>query len=138
MKRWTEDIIGIGDLDYFIFKGVPMRNSQWGPVVELSEKIMEELASRAIIEHRLPIRGKEIRFLRKSLGLTLAAFAEKLNLTPSSILKWERANEERLHPINEVAVRALVAEEMKIDVVGKYSVLRGKEMTPEKLELKAS
>lgn len=66
------------------------------------------------------------------------AFAEKLNLTSGSILKWEKAENERLHAINEVAVRALVAEEMGVTVSGKYSDLRGAEKVPKILELKAS
>ena len=138
MKRWTEDLEGIGDLDYIIFKSVPMRESKWGPVVELSEKIMEELATRAIIEHGLPLRGKEVHFLRKALGLSLKAFSGKLNLTSGAILKWEKAANKRLHPINEVAVRALIAEEINLIISGKYSDLRGTEKTPKVLELKAS
>lgn len=67
MKRWTEDIIGIGNLDYIIFKKVLMRESKWGPVIELNEKIMEELAARAIIEFRLSA-GERGSLFKKNIG----------------------------------------------------------------------
>ena len=138
MKRWVEDIKGIGDLEYIIFKKIPMRETQWGPAVELSEKIMEQMAARAIIECGLPLRGREVRFLRKCLGLSLHAFAEKLDLSSTAILKWEKLDNDRLHVINEVAVRSFVAEALNVDVSGKCSQLRGTEKTPKVLELKAS
>ncbi len=47
MKRWKEDLKSLVGLDYILFKNVPMRPSEHGPV----------------IEHRIPIRGKEVKFL---------------------------------------------------------------------------
>jgi hypothetical protein len=137
MKRWVEDIQGIGGLDYFIFRKVPLRESALGPVIEINEKILEGIAARAILELGLPLRGREVRFLRKAMGDSLQSFSEKLNLTAAAVLKWEKAEDARLHPINEVAVRSLVAEEMNISIPGKYSALRGAEKTPQVIELKA-
>jgi len=55
-KRWKGDLYGIGGLPYIHFKNVPMRESKFGPVIELNEAILEDLAARALIQHRVPIR----------------------------------------------------------------------------------
>ncbi len=138
MKRWKEDIEGIGSIDYIVFKNVPMRESKFGPVVELSEKLMENIAAHAIIENRFPIRGKEVLFLRKSIGMSLAQFSEKLGLTAGAVQRWEKEENERLHTINEAAVRALVADALQIDISGKLSELVGIGKTPKRFELLAS
>jgi len=114
MKRWKEDIKGIGDLDYFVFKSVPMRESPWGPVIEVKVQILEQLALRAIVIHRVPIRGLEVKFIRKALDLTIQAFAEKLHITHGAIQGWEKNRMARLLPINEIAVRSLIAEEARV------------------------
>ena len=79
------------------------------------------------------LRGAEIRFLRKTLGLSLERFGRLLGLTAPAILKWERTREKRLDPTNEVSVRALMAELLDIPLDGKFSVLRGNPDTPVRL-----
>lgn len=138
MKRWKEDIVGIGRLDYFVFKDVPMRESEWGPVIEMRQQIMEMLALRALVIHRIPIRGTEVRFIRGALRLTIQEFAAKLHLTHGAIQAWEKAEKARLLPMNEIALRALVAEELKINIVGHFSELLGVASTPKRIELLAS
>lgn len=138
MKRWKEDIVGIGQLDYFVFKDVPMRDSEWGPVIEMRLQTMETLALRALVIQRIPIRGLEVKFIRKCLGLTIQEFASKLRLTHGAIQAWEKAEKARLLPMNEIALRALVAEELKIDIVGHFSELLGVASTPKRIELLAS
>lgn len=124
MKRWKEDIKGIGPLDYFVFKSVPMRESAWGPVIEVKEQILEHLALKAIVIHRVPIRGLEVKFIRKALGLTIQG--------------WEKTPTARLLPTNEIAVRVLIAEEIRVEVLAYFSELIGTDSTPKKIELLAS
>jgi DNA-binding transcriptional regulator YiaG len=138
MKRWKEDLKGLVGLDYVLFKNVPMRQSEYGPVIDLEPGVLEKLAAQAVIEHRIPIRGKEVKFLRKTLGLSMEKFATKLELTSGAVFKWERNPEERLHSTNEIVVRAFVAEILGVEISGKYSALLGKNEQPEELILKAS
>ena len=138
MKRWKEDLKGLMGLDYILFKNVPMRQSEYGPVIDLEPGVLEKLAAQAVIEQRIPIRGKEVKFLRKTLGLSMEKFATKLELTSGAVFKWERNPEERLHSINEIVVRAFVAEILGVEISGKYSALLGKSEQPEELILKAS
>ncbi len=137
MKRWKEDLQGIGNLDYFVIKNVPMRDSKFGPVIELNLAIVEKIAARMIIEMGFPIRGKEVLYLRKTIGCSMQAFAQKLGLSVGAIQKWEKAENTRLLPINEAAVRALLAEELDVDIPAKFSKLVGIDRTPKKVELSA-
>jgi transcriptional regulator with XRE-family HTH domain len=86
----------------------------------------------------IPIEGAEGEFLRKSLGLSMERFGTLPGLSPPAILKWERDSKKRLHPTNEVAVRALMAEQLHIVLEGKFTVLKGKAVTPDRLSLRVA
>lgn len=137
-RRWKEDLTGYYGMSYIHFKNVPMRDSKFGPIIELDIRFLEELAARAIIEHRVPLRGLEVRFLRKTQGLSMERFAAKLGLTSGAVFKWERDPNQRLHPVNEAVVRAFFAEVLSVDLRGRLSELIGTDKTPEKIILKAS
>ena len=128
MKKWKENLDGLVGLEYIHFLNVPMKDSQHGPVIDLAPNVLEMLAAKAVIVHRIPLRGKEVKFLRKAIGLSLEKFANKLGLTSGSIFHWEKAENERLTPINEVAVRSLIAEELGVQISGKFSDLLGEKI----------
>jgi len=79
----------------------------------------------------------EVKFLRKALHLSMDAFSQNLGLTSGAVFKWEQKSEERLHPINEIAVRSFVAEALDIEISGQFSNLVGEKKTPKELILKA-
>lgn len=73
--------------------------------VEIEKKIAIEIIKS------VPIRGKEILFLRKQLGMSLFKFANFFNnaFDPSTLGKWEKRPEERLSNPNETLVRIYFA-----------------------------
>jgi transcriptional regulator with XRE-family HTH domain len=91
-----------------------------------------------LIKARVPLRGKEVKMLRKVLGFSLERFAAEIKLTSGSTFKWENKADERLHPINEFAVRALFAEKLGLEVSGKYSELIATPDKAKEIVLKAS
>lgn len=135
-KKWKENINGLVSLDYIHFINVPMKDSKHGPVVDLAPDVLEKLAAKAVIVHRIPLRGKEVKFLRKVLGLSLEKFANKLGLTSGSVFHWEKAEDQRLAPINEAAVRAFVAEKLNVEIPGRFSELIGDKI--QDIQVKAS
>ncbi|PWU22308.1 MAG: hypothetical protein C5B49_00945 [Bdellovibrio sp.] len=137
VKRWKGELRNATSLEYIVFKNVPMRSSDHGDIVDLDIEILERLAATAVIETRVPLRGKEVRFLRKVLGLSYEKFAGPMDLSAATVMKWEKAETQRLHPVNEVAVRTYAAERLGLHVEGAFSKLIGKR-TPQVLELKAS
>ena len=116
---------------------VPVRPSKHGDVVDVKPSFVENIVASAMVKNRVPLRGKEVKFLRKTLGLSLERFAAEIGLTSGAIFKWEKIETERLHPINEIAVRSYMAEKFKVDLPGTYSELLGKQEQAEPFTLKA-
>ncbi len=126
MKKWKEKkLTNLTPLEYIIFKNVPMKDSVHGPIIDLPPDILDKLAASAIILERIPLRGKEVKFLRKVIGLSLERFSGKLGLSSGTVFHWEKSENNRLALVNEVAVRTFVAEELEIKISSKFSDLIG-------------
>jgi DNA-binding transcriptional regulator YiaG len=125
-------------LDYVYLKNVPIRNTTHGQVLAVDMSVVEVEIAREIVKQGIPIRGAEVQFLRKSLALSMDRFGKLLGLSAPAILKWERARTRRLAPINEVAVRALMAEQLDVELKGRFTILKGNAQTPTRLCLKVA
>jgi DNA-binding transcriptional regulator YiaG len=73
----------------------------------------------------MPLRGKEISFLRKQLSLSCAKLSLLLGgaFDASTISKWEKKKEQRLSPSNEMYLRIFFAEKYSIFLNAKSSEL---------------
>lgn len=132
----TKVVKGYYGLEY-VTVVLPIRPSKHGDVIAVDVGEVEMKVARLLIEKRVPLRGKEIRFIRKVIGLSLEKLGAELGISAPAVLKWEREKEEqRLDPINEVAVRALLAEKLGVRMTGTFSALRGEEKAG-KIMLKA-
>lgn len=85
----------------------------------------ELLVGRELISRKYPIRGLELRYLRKTLGYSLRDYSALLGLSQTAVMKWEKQTKRRLDPINEVAVRALCAQLLKLELRAWFDELRG-------------
>jgi DNA-binding transcriptional regulator YiaG len=139
-KLTLKTLKGVGNLDYPEVHGVPMiEDDMHGEGIHaqvLGE--VEQLVASEIIAQRLPLRGAEVAFLRKSLGLSRLEFAKGLGLSDVAVLKWERDPKKRLALINEVAVRAYFAPKFKVKLAGAIDDLVGIESAPKKLVIQYS
>ncbi len=124
-------------LGYVTVTGIPLRKTKHGDVVDLDTALIEKFVARSLLRFKVPIRGVEFKFLRRALGFSLGRIGAELGISAPAILKWERADKKRLDPINEVAVRALMAEKLGVKIQGKFSVLLGEANTPTQLVLDA-
>jgi hypothetical protein len=125
-------------LDYVYLKNVPTRQTTHGEILDVDIAAIELEIAGEIVRQGIPIKGAEVQFLRKSLGLSLEKFGKLLGLSAPAVLKWERARTKRLAPINEVAVRALMAEKLDIELQGRFTTLKGNSETPSRLYLKVA
>lgn len=125
-------------LDYVYLKNVPVCKTAHGEAIDADLSAIEKDIAREIVCKGIPLRGAEVQFLRKSLALSMEKFGKLLGISAPAILKWERARTKRLEPINEVAVRALMAERLDIEIKGRFTVLKGNSETPAKLFLKVA
>ena len=124
-RHWIEDLSGWEGFSYLKLKGVPMKKSKNGGAIDFDEIRLAKLVAKKILESRVPIRGKELKLLRSVTRLSLNRFAYRLGLTYGAIFGWEKSEKQRLTPINEIAVRLLCAEELGVELPGRYSELLG-------------
>lgn len=138
MKRMN--IKGYFALDYVVLVDVPVRDSKFGPVIAIDPEIIEQRISQEIIRQRVPLRGLEIAFIRKTLGLSLQKLADKFLRDPSTIHHWERNTTGRLDLLTEAGLRSVFAEMLDVKLPGKFSELSGEPNVPDELaiEIKAA
>jgi DNA-binding transcriptional regulator YiaG len=105
----TKNFKGILNLNYIEIKNVPVAKSdKHGILVHASvQSEMEKIAARAILQRHLPIRGKEVHFFRKVLGLSQSQLGAEFKKSAIMVLKWEKKKDVRLSLPNELAVRAV-------------------------------
>lgn len=127
-------------IEYVRVVGMPTKDSPFGPVVSAAcLKQAERLVASAIIRLRFPLRGVEVQYIRRVLGLSQAALGRELGPSDVAVLKWEKRVERRLDTVNEVALRALFAERLGVPLPGTLSDLCGADEVPsEVLELQAA
>lgn len=112
MKKNFKGFMG---LKYIEIKNVPVfKSGQEEAVSAAALKQVERQVAEALLEHQVPIRGAEVQFLRQSFGLSLKEFGKYLGLSDVAILKWERISLKRLGLVNEMAVRALIAQKLDL------------------------
>jgi len=123
-------------LDYVYVKVPIARDEDGEEYIDFPMGEMEAAIASSLIGLRVPLRGVEVKFLRKSLGLSLKAWATELGLSAAGVLKWEKAASSRLSRVNEAAVRAFCAEELGVELPGILSQLVGKDKTPKRISVK--
>ena len=112
--------------------GLPTEPSDFGPVVSAAElKRAEKQIAEAIIRLGAPLRGIEVQYLRRVLGMSQAALGRELGLSDVAVLKWEKRAERRLDTVNEVSLRALFAERLGVKLDGTLTALRGNDAAQE-------
>lgn len=62
----------------------------------------------ARVQEAVKLNGREIRFLRKSLGMTARVLGDKIGIAPETVSRWE-ADKLVVSPQNEMLLRLLVA-----------------------------
>ena len=127
----------IGNLKYVEVRGVPMhRDPEFGNLIDAKviERV-EKLVAKGLILKEIPIRGREVAFLRSVFALSQRDFAERLGLSHVAIFKWEKAKNRRLDLVNEVAVKVLVSGLLGLDIQARLDSLVGHGDTPKRLAL---
>ena len=133
----TRTLKGLMNLNYVEIRHVPYVESKRfgrGTDGEVLKKLERQVA-RAILSQRRPIYGAEVLFLRSVLGISQKQLGAKLGYSDVEILKWERNKQKRLDPVNEVAMRALMAGLFEIKLLGTFEALLGDDKSPKRLIL---
>ena len=133
----TRTLKGFMNLDYVDIRHVPyVESARFGRGTDAEVlKALERFVARAILGQRRPLRGAEVHFLRSVLGMSQKQLGSRLSYSDVAILKWERNKSKRLDPVNEVAVRALMAGLFGIELPGTFDALLGDDKGPKRLVL---
>ncbi len=125
-------IKGYGGLEYIhiSFKTSSLPNKKL--------KELEENISKKIIQYR-PLRGKEVRFLRKVLGLSLSKLIVEMKgmVDQSTVSRWEQKGNERLSAPNESLMRSFFAFKFEVELRAIPEILVPKE-SEDFLKIKAA
>jgi DNA-binding transcriptional regulator YiaG len=124
-------------LEYVYLVNAPIGVDEGEEYIDLPPEQIDKMIATEIIRQGIPLRGREVLFLRKALKMNCNQWAEKLDVTASGILRWEQGGDKRLSKINEVAIRMLCAEELGVELEGKWSAVVAGSHVPERLEVAA-
>ena len=136
-RKITRVVKGLAGLDYVEIKHVPMDvDPELGNLIDADVVArMEHMVAQELILRRLPLRGREVKFLRSIFAMSQREFADKLGLSHVAICKWEKAVDRRLDIIQEIAVKVLVVDQLGLSVAASLYGLIGKDELPKKLVL---
>lgn len=109
--------------NYAGFEYVIVKTDKKSIPMQILLKIEKDI-TKEIIKSR-PIRGKELHFLRKQLGLSCAKLAVSLEgaVDASTISRLEAKSDVRLRPRDEVFFRIFFAEKLNIKISPKFKEL---------------
>ena len=80
----------------YVWIDVPMKTTKAGEAIDVKPvSRVNEAIAREILRAGVPLRGVEVLFLRRTLGLSLDKFGDLLGLSGPGVLKWEQARLER-------------------------------------------
>lgn len=114
-------------LEYVTVMGIPTKKKGKHEVLAIDHGVIEQLVAKEILKLGIRFRGKEVKFLRKVLGLSLEKMAAKIHLTSGAIQRWEKKKEEPISPVNEIALRAFFCDQFGISIPAHFNDFLGKE-----------
>lgn len=124
-------------LEYVYLVNAPIGVDDGEEYIDLPPEQIDRMIATEIVRQGVSLRGREVLFLRKALKMNRNQWAKQLGITASGILRWERADDKRLSRINAAAIRMLCAEELGIELGGRWSSVVAGEESPERLEVAA-
>lgn len=122
MKRTS--IKNFGGLTYVTVTNIPLKQTEFGDVIDMEPRELEKLVAMALIEHKTPVRGAEFRIMKSAVGLSNESIAKQLGISRNTVLKWGKKTERRLPPPYEMLVRVLVAECLGMELVATIEELK--------------
>lgn len=121
----------------FIYEGLgfpiklidtPMKKvfGEW--VIDIDMTALQEFVFKRLLHKSYPLRGREVRFMRKFLEMSTTEFGKKLGVSHATVVKWEK-EQTRMSPMQESYIRMFLFEFLKdSELLSLY-----KEIRPEKL-----
>ena len=90
----------------------PMKKMFGEWVIDINLNALQRFVFNGLIHKPYPFTGKEIRFMRKFLGMTTTELGKSLGVTHVTILKWEKSQNPIAHSL-EPYMRMVFFERFK-------------------------
>ena len=114
-------------LEYITILNIPVKKRGKYEVMGIDQSKLEKFVAKEILKLRVRFRGKEVKFLRKALGLSLEKMASQIHLTSGAIQRWEKKEYEPILPINEIVLRAFFNDQFCVPIPSCFNEFIGKE-----------
>lgn len=137
-EQKTTSVKGYGGLSFLTVIDIPIRETGAGSVYDIKPADLERGIAKYILQSTTPIRGAEVKYLRKVLGKSMEEFAREFNLSSAAIFKWEKDPAKYIGSINESAIRKVVGERLNIEVAATLRGLMATMHQPEEVVLSAA
>ncbi len=112
-------------LEYVTVFGIPTKMQGQHEVLAIDYGDIEKIVAKEILKLGLRFRGKEVKFLRKVLGLSLEKLAARIHLTSGAIQRWEKKENEAISPVNEIVLRAFFCDQFHLPMPTHFSEFVG-------------
>ncbi len=112
-----KDVVLVG-IQVFSCPGCQAEGATIPKVGQLHRVIVESL-----IEQPEPLRGDQIRFLRKNAGFSAQKFAALLRIDPSTLSRFETGKRRNLGPQTDQLARAIIAVESSLGEMAREILL---------------
>src|SRR5579862_2131773 len=105
----------------FIYEGLgfpielidtPMKKvfGEW--IIDIDMNELQKFVFKGLIHKPYPLTGKELRFMRKFLGMSTKEFGENLGISHATVVKWEKG-QAKVGPTQEAYIRMFLFELLK-------------------------
>lgn len=124
--------------EYVTLKNVPsIESKEYGIAYDANFLRDNEnlLAKEMICNKEIPLRGKEVHFIRKIAGMSLKQLGDFLGVSAVAIKKWEDQKDKRVSVMAEIAIRVVFAEYFQLNLKGTKSELVGNNLHAKKILL---
>lgn len=110
----------LSGLEYIYVKKVKSIQTPYGEAINIpNAKDLHNKIAIAILEHNIPLRGKELRFLRKTCGIKQVDLSNWLGVGQSTIANWEGKDIDKIiDSSHSYFLQQLFREKFKLSILG--------------------
>jgi DNA-binding transcriptional regulator YiaG len=127
-------------LEYVFLTGVKIKKVDGEEFVDLPPQDIFKAIAEAVVTNSIPLRGREVQFLRKTVGMKKTELAARMGITSAGVSKWENQPDRLLSKVNQAALKIIIAEVLGVNgsLPVEWDFMATDADTPSRLEVEAA